>query len=177
MFKSNYFKPHVIVAVLTFAIQKAAWEVECFFRSVFMKQAKPISYYFPDTPTAIYYIQEGKRKYAHHPKFTLTESSHISRGTFVNTEGVITHYIDPALAAIMVATGKEPKLYDLNTPAESYGWNFNETRDILNALDSLSRGNSYYWNLYYGDISNVKIVKRKNSIIIVEDYPLFQNSK
>lgn len=109
-----------------------------------LNTTKPIRHYFPDIDTAKKMIEKGRQKYRNSTKYVLTESIHIARGKLLGKL-----YIDPALAAIMYATGKEPKDYDLNTPAESYGWGFDETRDILNALDGLSRGNEWYWSLYY----------------------------
>lgn len=104
---------------------------------------KPINKYFPDIPTAIKMIEAGKKKYGHHKIFVL-DNDHV-RGEMSGK-----YYIDNALAAIMYATGKEPATHDLNTPSETYGWSFDETRNILNALSALSNNNNYYWHLYYG---------------------------
>lgn len=122
---------------------------------------KPIRHYFPDIPTALEMIKEGRKKYKNSTKYVLTESLQIARGQLLGKL-----YIDSALAAIMYATGKEPKDYDLNTPSETYGWNFNDTRDILNALDSLSRGNDYYWRLYYEEPGTTKIISSSKKITI-----------
>jgi hypothetical protein len=128
---------------------------------------KSIRHYFPDIPTAMHLIAEGKKKYAKHKKFVLTnEKITRARGRFVDAAGKTTLYIDPALAAIMYATGKEPKDHDLNTPSETYGWDFNETRDILNALDALSKGDQWYWNLFYGEEGTQRIISPIKSIAV-----------
>jgi hypothetical protein len=35
---------------------------------------------------------------------------------------------------------------EVNMPAESYGWNFDETRDLLSAASGLAENNPFYWN-------------------------------
>lgn len=110
------------------------------------KHIKPIRHYFPDIVIAKDHIKQGIEKYRNSKKFTFTDSRQIARGL---REGK--YYIDPALCAIMYAVGVEPKMYDLNTPAESYGWNFDETRDLLSALSALYDNDPTYWNMIYGE--------------------------
>ena|SRR5687768_10774387 len=112
-------------------------------------KTKPIRYYFPNIEAALTHIELGKRKYSQSDRFIIISDEDHLHARGMKADGG-KYYIDVALAAIMHATGKEPRTYDLNTPAESYGWNFDATRDILSALDALSKGNDYYWNLYYG---------------------------
>lgn len=119
---------------------------------------KPIRHYFPDIVIARDMIKAGVEKYKDHKRFTLADDLETCSGQ-IFFDGHPAEYADrlkgklfisPAIAAIMYATKKEPKVYDLNTPSETYGWKFDETRDLLSALDSLSGGNPYYWNLHYG---------------------------
>lgn len=117
---------------------------------------KPIAHYFPNIPTALTMLAEGKKKYQNDKRFTMDNSK--PRGVLEGTA-----YIDNALAAIMYATGKEPALHDLNTPG-CYGWGFDETRDILNALDALSNNNEWYWNNIYGTEREVKVIPEKRLI-------------
>lgn len=122
----------------------------------FIRRTKPIWYYFPDIAIAQDHIKNGIEKYRHSKKYILGDA-HV-RGCY---DGKL--YIDAALAAIMYATGKEPKRCDLNTPSESYGWAFDDTRDILNALNGLHYNNPFYWNILYGEERNVHIKINKNA--------------
>jgi hypothetical protein len=120
------------------------------------RKVRPIRYYFPDIITAQHLIEKGVEKYANSKKYTFAPSSRCS-GIFQDPKHGTLLYINPALAAIMYATGKEPKRYDMNTPFATYGWDFNETRDLINALDGLSKGNPFYWNMYYGENRVVRL--------------------
>jgi hypothetical protein len=122
------------------------------------KKIKPIRHYFPDIVVAKYMIKEGIEKYKNHKRFTLIDNMQTCSGQ-IFYDGHPAQYakrfkgklfISPAHAAIMYATRKEPKKNDLNTPSETYGWDFNETRDILAALNGLAHANPFYWNLHFG---------------------------
>lgn len=122
---------------------------------------KSIRHYFPNKEVALQMLAKGKEKYRNSTKYVLTESLHIATGKLLGKL-----YIHPGLAAIMYATGKEPKDYDLNTPSETYGWKFDETRDIINALDSLAAGNDYYWNLSYSEPAKTTIIPSPKKIAV-----------
>lgn len=115
---------------------------------------QPFSYYFPDTRTALDLMEKAIEKYRNHPVFILDNDK--ARGYLGKP------YIDHALATIMYATGKEPKLTDLNTPM-CYGWTFDETRDILGALGGLSKGDDFYWRITYEERFR-PVVKNKTSV-------------
>lgn len=104
-------------------------------------KTKPIRYYFPDIHTARFLLNKGGMEYSQDDRFIL-DDPRWARGT---RDRYGRYHIDSALAAIMYATRKEPRMSDLNTPSECYGWTFDETRDILNALHALSDGNEFYW--------------------------------
>ena len=72
-------------------------------------------------------------------------------------------YVSPGLAAVMYATGKEPRWYDLNTPCNTYHWPFDQTRDLIGALDALYEGNDFYWNELYGEQGSVTIKRRQSN--------------
>lgn len=133
---------------------------------------KPISYYFPNIPTALTMLSEGRKKYENDKRFVVDNSK--PRGKFVDAQGKVTIFIDNALAAIMYATGKEPELHDLNTPG-CYGWDFDSTIDILNALDALSNNCVHYWNLYYGTEREVKIIPEKRLREFAEMFSVVDN--
>lgn len=121
------------------------------------KRIKPIRHYFPDIVVAQDHIKKGVEKYRHSSKFTFTDSHSIARG---QRDGK--YYIDAALCAIMYAVGKEPRRSDLNTPSESYGWDFDATRDLLTALSALANNDPTYWNTLYGEQRQVQIKKVKS---------------
>lgn len=135
------------------------------------RKIKPIQHYFPDIHTALFNIEMGKNKYRDSKRFVLTDGNPIVLDIYGKIVTVPVPrgqllgklYIDAALAAIMYATGKEPKWHDLNTPSETYGWSFDDTRDLLSALDALSCGNPRYWNEFYGIEGFVSFKKVKNA--------------
>lgn len=124
-------------------------------------RTKPIRHYFPDIIIANDMLKRGVEKYNNHPKYIIITSKQAS---VCNWKGDGKLYITPGRAAIMYATGKEPKWYDLNTPSNTYRWDFNETRDLIGALDALYAGNFSYWNLLYGNERTVEVlVKQRNN--------------
>jgi hypothetical protein len=127
---------------------------------------KPIRHYFPDIIIAKDMLKRGVEKYGNHKKYTLVRGHDaLCNGKLFfeghplaykdDHEGNL--YISPGLAAVMYATGKEPKWYDLNTPFNTYRWNFDDTRDLIGALDALYEGDPFYWNLQYGEQRTVHI--------------------
>jgi len=131
---------------------------------------KSIRHYFPDIVIAQDLLKRGVEKYTNHRKYTLVNggdalcngklffSGHPLEYRDVH-EGKL--YVSPGLAAVMFATRKEPHWFDLNTPYLTYGWTFNDTRDIIGALDALYEGNPWYWNLFYGHENPVSIIHKQ----------------
>ena len=131
---------------------------------------KSIRHYFPDIVIAKDMIKRGVEKYTNHKKYTLVDgddalcngklffSGHPLEYRDVH-EGKL--YVSPGLAAVMFATGKEPKWADLNTPYITYHWTFDETRDLIGALDALHSGNEFYWNQFYGQENVVGIIQKQ----------------
>lgn len=115
-------------------------------------RTKPIRQLFPNKEVAREMIRKGVQKYKHSTTFVLTDK-------WPNGKLLGKIYITPALAALMYATGKEPKAVDINTPAQTYGWNYNDTRDLISALEGLAKGNDWYWNNIYGDTAIITPVK------------------
>jgi hypothetical protein len=130
-------------------------------------RTKSIRHYFPDIVIARDMLKRGVEKYSNHKKYTLVDADDALCNGKLYFEGhPIAYkdehggklYVSPGLAAVMYATGKEPRWYDLNTPCNTYHWSFDKTRDLINALDALYNGNPFYWNQMYGQERRVSVL-------------------
>src|SRR5690242_5547373 len=93
--RTRFLKVAFVTGIIMFAVLKFLWEKWHLFIPEFKREVKPIRCLFSDIHTALCFIDEGRKRYANHKKYTLiTEEMHLGRG---GMRGRL--YIDTALAA------------------------------------------------------------------------------